>query len=59
MVRDFSRYATQLYSKPTSTKEQQDYAMKILRKPTLNQERFDKIYKEQIMALVDTYEMNR
>ena len=59
MVRDFSRYATQLYSKPTSTKEQQDYAMKILRKPTLNQERFDNIYKNQIMALVDTYEMNR
>jgi acyl-CoA dehydrogenase len=57
MVRDFSKYATQLYSKPTSSKEQQDLAIKILRKPALNQERFDNIYKE-IMSLVDTYVMN-
>ena len=59
MIRDFSKYSTQLYSKPSSTKEQQEYALKILHKPVLNQERFDKIYKEEILSLADTYEMNR
>lgn len=59
MIRDFSKYSTQLYSKPSSTKEQQEYALKILHKPVLNQERFDKIYKEEILSLADQYEMNR
>jgi acyl-CoA dehydrogenase len=59
MIRDFSKYSTQLYSKPSSTKEQQEYALKILHKPVLNQERFDKIYKEEILSLAGQYEMNR
>jgi acyl-CoA dehydrogenase len=59
MIRDFSKYSTQLYSKPSSTKEQQEHALKILHKPILNQERFDKIYNEDILSLVDKYEMNR
>jgi acyl-CoA dehydrogenase len=59
MIRDFSKYSTQLYSKPSSTKDQQEYAMKILQKPTLDQSRFDKIYTEEILSLADTYEMNR
>jgi len=59
MIRDFSKYSTQLYSKPSSTKEQQEYALKILHKPVLNQERFDKIYKEEILSLANQYEMNR
>ncbi len=59
MIRDFSKYSTQLYSKPSSTKEQQEYALKILHKPLLNQERFDKIYKEEILSLAGQYEMNR
>jgi len=59
MIRDFSKYSTQLYSKPSSTKDQQEYAMKILQKPTLDQSRFDKIYNDEILSLADTYEMNR
>jgi acyl-CoA dehydrogenase len=59
MIRDFSKYSTQLYSKPSSTKEQQEYAMKILQKPNLDHSRFDKIYTEEILSLADTYEMNR
>jgi acyl-CoA dehydrogenase len=59
MIRDFSKYSTQLYSKPSSTKEQQEHALKILHKPILNQERFDKIYAEEILSQVDKYEMNR
>ncbi|TGN18224.1 acyl-CoA dehydrogenase [Leptospira idonii] len=59
LVRDFSKYATQLYSKPTSTEAQQEICKKILRKPILNEERFERIYKNQLMTLVDTYEMNR
>ncbi|WP_167884444.1 acyl-CoA dehydrogenase [Leptospira ilyithenensis] len=58
LVRDFSKFATQLYSKPTSTSAQQEYCLKILRKPVLNEERFNRIYKDKLLALVDTYEMN-
>ena len=57
MIRDFSKFATQLYSKPGSTKEQQDYTVKMLKKPVLNQQRFDKIY-GTILDLADQYEMN-
>jgi acyl-CoA dehydrogenase len=59
MIRDFSKYSTLLYSKPSSTSEQQAIAIKILKKPVLDTNRFDKIYKEDILTLVDTYEMNR
>ncbi|MCB1140655.1 MAG: acyl-CoA dehydrogenase [Leptospiraceae bacterium] len=59
MIRDFSKFATQLYSKPTSTPDQQKICLEILKKPVENKERFQKIYKEDILSLVDTYEMNR
>lgn len=59
MIRDFSKFATQFYSKPTSTESQQNYCLKMIRKPLLNDERFEKIYKEQLLSLADSYEMNR
>lgn len=57
MVRDFSKFALQLYSKPSSTKNQMEYCMKMIKKPVVNQERFNNVVK-QVYALKGLYEMN-
>ena len=57
MVRDLSRHALNLYSKPSSTAEQMDLCMKMVRKPAVDPERFGKVW-EEVHALKDAYEMN-
>jgi acyl-CoA dehydrogenase len=46
MVRDFSKFALQLYSKTSSTSVQMDLALKMLRKPVADQARFEKVLAE-------------
>lgn len=46
MVRDFSKFALQLYSKTSSTQVQMDLALKMLRKPVADQARFEKVLAE-------------
>jgi acyl-CoA dehydrogenase len=46
MVRDFSKFALQLYSKTSSTQVQMDLAMKMIRKPVSDQARFEKVLAE-------------
>jgi acyl-CoA dehydrogenase len=58
MVRDFSEFALKLYAKPDTTQDQMDFCKKIIKKSVTNKERFDGIFKNQVMALKDTYEMN-
>jgi acyl-CoA dehydrogenase len=58
LIRDFSKFATQLFSKPSATSSQQEICLKMLKKPVANEERFHRIYKDQLLALADTYEMN-
>jgi acyl-CoA dehydrogenase len=58
LIRDFSKFATQLFSKPTSTEDQQKICLQMLKKPVPNEVRFQRIYKEQLLSLADTYEMN-
>ena len=58
MIRDMSRYALGLYSKPSATPEQMEGCMKMVRKPVVDQERFDALYEEQVTALSGAYEMN-
>jgi len=58
MVRDFSKYALQLYSKTSSTAEQMELCMKMIRKPIVDDERFETVWKNYVYALKDTYEMN-
>lgn len=57
MVRDFSKYALQLYSKPNVTPLQQQLLKKMFRRPVVDQKRFERIKKEAY-SKVDTYEMN-
>lgn len=58
MIRDFSKHALSLYSKESSTEKQMDYALKIIRKPKQNIERFNRVWETHVLALKDTYEMN-
>jgi len=58
MIRDFSKFALQIYSKPDSTEKQMELCMKMIKKPVVNNDRFNKIWEEQVFALKDTYEMN-
>ena len=58
MIRDFSKYALQLYSKTSSTRQQMDLCMKMIRKPLVNPESFRKVWQNYVYALKDTYEMN-
>jgi len=57
MVRDFSKYALQLYSKPSTSPQQMDLCTKMIRKPVLDATRFDLVWKESVYSVKDAYEM--
>jgi len=58
MVRDFSKFALQLYSKPDSTEKQMALCLKMLKKPVVDNERFERFLASHVYAQKDTYEMN-
>ena len=58
MVRDFSRYALQLYSKTSSTPEQMDLCLKMIRKPVVDEARFERVWDKYVFATVGAYTMN-
>jgi acyl-CoA dehydrogenase len=58
MVRDLSRFALQLYSKPSSTPGQMERCLKMIRKPSVDPERFGRVWRDHVFALRDAYEMN-
>ncbi|MDB4278288.1 acyl-CoA/acyl-ACP dehydrogenase [Deltaproteobacteria bacterium] len=57
MVRDFSRHALNLYSKPSSSEKQMECCLKMIRKPVLDDARYQRIW-QQVHDLRDEYEMN-
>jgi acyl-CoA dehydrogenase len=57
MVRDFSKYALELYSKTTSTAEQMEFCLKMINKPVADEARFNKVLAEAY-SLRDQYRMN-
>jgi acyl-CoA dehydrogenase len=57
MVRDFSKYALQLYSKPSTTPQQMDLCLKMLLKPVVDPARFERVWKDTVHPLKDAYEM--
>jgi len=59
MVRDFSKYALEVYYKRDSSEKQQEMCLKMLRKPVVDYDRFDRFWKNHVYALRDTYEMNK
>ncbi len=58
MVRDFSKFALQLYSKPSSTDEQMAFCQRMIRKAAVDDLRYQKVWQEHVYALKDVYEMN-
>jgi len=58
LVRDFSKYALQLYSKTSSTPKQMDICMKMIMRPVPDTARFERIWKDQVFALAGAYRMN-
>ncbi|MDH3799706.1 MAG: acyl-CoA/acyl-ACP dehydrogenase, partial [Desulfobacterales bacterium] len=58
MVRDFSRFALQLYSKTSSTDAQMEICLKMINKPVRDAERFDRIWSKYVEPLNNAYEMN-
>jgi len=57
LVRDFSRHALDLYAKPASTAAQMEYALKMIRKPTSDLARYERVWRG-VLALRDAYEMS-
>jgi len=57
MVRDLSKFALQLYTKPSSTQAQMDCCLKMIRKPFVDEGRYLRVW-NRVLALKDEYEMN-
>jgi acyl-CoA dehydrogenase len=57
MVRDFSKFALQLYSKTSSTDAQMEGCLKMIRKPVVDEARFQRVWQKEVLPLTDSYEM--
>ena len=58
MVRDFSKFALQLYSKTNATPDQTASCLKMLRKPVKDEARFDRVLENHVYSLRDAYHQN-
>ena len=58
MIRDFSKFALQLYSKTSSTDAQMAICLKMIKKPVKNPEMFNRIWGNYVEPLNNAYEMN-
>ena len=56
MVRDFSRHALSLYSKPSSSDKQMAACLEMIRKPVMDDARYKRVWQE-VLDLQDEYEM--
>jgi acyl-CoA dehydrogenase len=59
MVRDFSRSAVELHGKQSSTDKQMEYLLKMIRKPAVDERRYQNIWTNHVHALKDVYVMNQ
>ena len=59
MIRDFSKFALQLYSKTSSTVIQKKICRMMIFKPQRNEQIFNSIYEGHVLSQVDEYEMNK
>ena len=59
MIRDFSKFALQIYSKTSSTPKQMELSLKMIKKPNVNLENSKKVWENYVFPLKDVYEMNK
>ncbi len=58
MVRDFSKFALDLYGKPSTTPAQMDQCLKMIRKPVRNTASYERVWNDQVVSLKGAYQMN-
>ncbi len=58
LVRDFSKFALQLYSKTSSTGLQRTFCRRMIRKPVVDPGRFERIWQQHVFSLQGAYRMN-
>lgn len=58
MVRDLSGIALKLFSQPSTAPGQMEFCQKMIRRPSVDQERFNRVWSSQVYPLKDAYEMN-
>ena len=57
MVRDFSKFALQMYSKPSSSEGRMAQCLKMIRKPVVDDPRYGKVWSEHVLKMKDQYRM--
>lgn len=57
MVRDFSKFALQLYSKPSSTDAQMAACLKLIRKPEVDEDRYRTVWEQHVEGMKGQYAM--
>jgi acyl-CoA dehydrogenase len=57
LVRDFSKFALQLYSKTSSTARQRFFCRRMIRKPVVDEARFERVWTGQVYPLAGAYRM--
>ena len=57
MVRDFSKFALQMYSKPSSSEGQMAQCLKMIMKPVVDDQRYAKVWSEHVLKMRDQYRM--
>ncbi len=58
LVRDFSKYAVQLYQKKSNTQAQLDYCIKMIKNPVADTDKFKRVWDKYVYPLKDEYRMN-
>ena len=58
IVRDFSRYALQLYGKSVTNRRQQLLLRRMIKRPVVDSARFDNVWNNHVFSLRGTYTMN-
>ena len=58
MVRDFSKHALNVYTKPVSSEKQMDLCTQMIRRPVVDDARYKRIWTDHVLPLKDAYEMN-
>lgn len=58
IVRDFSKFALELHNKPSSSEKQMEYCRKLIRKPNIDNNRYETVWKKYVYTLNGVYKMN-
>jgi acyl-CoA dehydrogenase len=57
LIRDFSRYAVNILTKPSNSEKQQELARALIKVPVPDAARFEKLYQERVYSLKGAYQM--